>query len=113
MLETIREYAREKLEAAGEAESTQNAHAAYFLDFAQRAEPVLIGPAQAEMLARLDHLEQLVRADEQDYLVAEKLDTIRAVALTLVEGGFSRAAAAPEYENFFREGLGLDLILLL
>ena len=53
MLETIREYALERLEASGESEVIQQAHAAFYLVFAERAEPELTGPAQAEWLTRL------------------------------------------------------------
>jgi predicted ATPase len=38
-LETIREYARERLEASGEAESMRRQHADYFVELAERAEP--------------------------------------------------------------------------
>ena len=54
MLETIREYALEKLEASGEAEQMQRHHAAYFLAFAEEAEPHLHGPQPAEWLKRLE-----------------------------------------------------------
>src|SRR5262249_26548367 len=37
MLETVREYAREKLGACGEEEAARNAHAAYFLKLAETA----------------------------------------------------------------------------
>jgi predicted ATPase/transcriptional regulator with XRE-family HTH domain len=53
MLETIREYALERLEVSGESEVIQQAHAAYYLLFAERAEPELTGPAQAEWLTQL------------------------------------------------------------
>jgi predicted ATPase/DNA-binding CsgD family transcriptional regulator len=39
MLETIREYALEQLEASGEADTTRRAHAAWCLDLAERANP--------------------------------------------------------------------------
>ncbi len=58
MLETIREYALERLTAAGEADGCQQAHAAYYLAFAEQAEPRLLGGGrQAEWLDRLteDH----------------------------------------------------------
>ena len=55
MLETIREYARERLGQSGEAETTSRAHAEYFLALAEEAEPMLWG---AEDAAWLDRLEQ-------------------------------------------------------
>jgi predicted ATPase/transcriptional regulator with XRE-family HTH domain len=48
MLESIREYALEGLEASGEAEELRRRHALYFLDLAERAEPHLTGEDQAE-----------------------------------------------------------------
>jgi non-specific serine/threonine protein kinase len=39
MLETLREYGLERLEAAGEAAATQRAHAAWFVDFAESGYP--------------------------------------------------------------------------
>jgi predicted ATPase len=47
MLETVREYGLETLEASGETESIRQAHAAYYLRLAQEAEPELVGPKQA------------------------------------------------------------------
>jgi predicted ATPase/DNA-binding CsgD family transcriptional regulator len=46
MLETIREYAGEQLEAAGEEAAARRAHTAYFLRFAQEAGAGLRGPRQ-------------------------------------------------------------------
>ena len=54
MLETIHEYAREKLEQSGEAEELSRLHAAYFLAFAEEAEPELEGPDQVSWMERLE-----------------------------------------------------------
>jgi predicted ATPase/class 3 adenylate cyclase len=54
MLETIHEYANERLEQSGEAEAVQRAHAEYFLDLAEEAEPGLWGPDEATWLDRLE-----------------------------------------------------------
>ena len=53
MLEPIRQYALEKLEASGEIEVVRRAHAAYFLALAERAEPELMGKEAVTWLAAL------------------------------------------------------------
>ncbi len=57
MLETIREYATERLEASGEADGVRRRHAAWCLSLAEEAAPHLTGPQQTEWLDRLarDH----------------------------------------------------------
>jgi predicted ATPase/DNA-binding CsgD family transcriptional regulator len=54
MLATIREYALERLEEAGELARVQYAYAAYWRDAAEVAETWLRGPTQVEWLNRLD-----------------------------------------------------------
>jgi predicted ATPase/Tfp pilus assembly protein PilF len=54
MLETIREYALERLEQSGEAEAVRRLHAAYYLGQARASVPKLRG---AEQLAWLDRIE--------------------------------------------------------
>jgi tetratricopeptide (TPR) repeat protein len=55
MLETIREYASERLAEAPDAQEIAARHARYFLALAERAEPELLGGEQARWL---DSLEQ-------------------------------------------------------
>jgi predicted ATPase/DNA-binding XRE family transcriptional regulator len=52
MLETVREYAVERLEAAGEAKAARAHHALYFLRFAEEAVPEVYGHGQLEWLDR-------------------------------------------------------------
>jgi predicted ATPase/DNA-binding CsgD family transcriptional regulator len=54
MLETIREYGLEALEASGELEPLQQAHAGYYVALAERATLELRGPRQAEWFQRLE-----------------------------------------------------------
>jgi predicted ATPase/DNA-binding SARP family transcriptional activator len=54
VLETIRQFAREKLEVAGEIENIQQQHLAYFVELAERAEPHL---RAFDMVRWLNHLE--------------------------------------------------------
>ena len=53
MLETIREYALEKLESSGEGAFTKRAHAAYYLVLAEEDAPEQAGTGEAEWLERL------------------------------------------------------------
>jgi non-specific serine/threonine protein kinase len=54
MLETIHEYARERLEASGEAETIRRRHAEYFVELAERAEPELRLAQQARWFQLLE-----------------------------------------------------------
>ncbi len=53
MLETIREYALERLQASGDSETLRR-HAAYYLALAEAAEPELSGAKQKQWLERLE-----------------------------------------------------------
>jgi predicted ATPase len=53
MLETVREYGLECLVSSGELERMQQAHAAYYLQLAEQAEPELRGTQQAMWFNRL------------------------------------------------------------
>ena len=71
MLETIREYAAERLEHQGDGRPLRQRHADYFLRLAEEAEPHLTGSQQAPWLERLEaehdnfrlSLDSLRRAD--------------------------------------------------
>jgi predicted ATPase/class 3 adenylate cyclase len=53
MLETIREYGLERLDASGDADTLRRAHADYYRVLAEEAEPQLTGPDQVVWLNRL------------------------------------------------------------
>ncbi len=89
MLETIHEYAREKLAESGEAAVLAREHARYFLGLAEEAEPHLTGKEQQEWLARLEDEHEnlravLVWAGEQ--ATAGNTDGRSAVQATVVQG---------------------------
>ncbi|HEX9370216.1 MAG TPA: AAA family ATPase, partial [Roseiflexaceae bacterium] len=54
MLETLREYALERLELSGEAPALRRRHAAYYLNIAEQAEPELRGENRRMWLDRLE-----------------------------------------------------------
>jgi predicted ATPase/class 3 adenylate cyclase len=54
MLETIREYARERLETSGEGPEIDRRHAEFFRQLAERAAPNLRGPKQQRWLDELE-----------------------------------------------------------
>ena len=62
VLETIHEYAWEKLKESGEAEELQRRHAFYFMRLAEEAEPEFRGAHQGEWLARLEDDHDNMRA---------------------------------------------------
>ncbi len=63
LLETIRQYARERLLESGEIDATRGRHLAYFLGLAECAEPELHRPGGPVWLARLE-------ADHDNFKVA-------------------------------------------
>jgi predicted ATPase len=96
MLETIHEFADEKLEGGGEAEAVRRAHAEYFLALAEEAEPMLWGAEDAMWLDRLER--------EHDNMRAALSWALRHAEATLA----LRVGAALRWfwymEGYYREG---------
>jgi len=97
MLETIHEYADEKLEGSGEIEDIRRRHADYFAGLAARAEPELFAAGQGYWLTRL--------GCEHDNLRAALAWSLDSADVTL---GSQIAGALREFwylEGFIAEGL--------
>lgn len=71
LLETIREFGLERLEASGEAEFTRRIHAEYYLRLAEEAEPHLKGEHQTNWLEKLEQELENLRA-ALDWLIAHE-----------------------------------------
>lgn len=54
LLETVRSYARRRLDERGQTERTRRRHLDWYCAFGERAQPYLCGPGQREWAARLD-----------------------------------------------------------
>jgi predicted ATPase/class 3 adenylate cyclase len=74
MLETIREYARERLELSGEAEKIWRLHAEYFLALAEQGASEQLGPEETTWLERLDLEHDNMRAALSWMLEAEEAE---------------------------------------
>jgi tetratricopeptide (TPR) repeat protein len=75
MLETIHEYARERLREHGEEASTRQHHMAFFLALAERAAPHLIDTQQPGWLARLETEHDNLRAALQWAIERQNTET--------------------------------------
>ncbi len=62
MLETIHEYALERLTAAGEVDEARRRHASYYMRLAERAGPQLVGPRQGAWIRCLEREHDNLRA---------------------------------------------------
>src|SRR5205823_7140008 len=62
LLETVRQYARDRLLEAGEAAAVRGRHRDWFLALAEQAEPELRGPEQVVWLERLEREHDNLRA---------------------------------------------------
>ena len=83
LLETLRQYAGERLAASGEDGAVQRQHAACYLALAEAAEPRLEGPEQVRWLARLEQELDNLRAAHRWALRAGEFDLVLRLATAL------------------------------
>ena len=83
LLETIRQYAWEQLEAAGETETTLVRHRDYFVGFAEHQGRLVSAPSQLEALAALEADHDNIRAVLERAIGAGDLEPALRVAAAL------------------------------
>jgi predicted ATPase/DNA-binding XRE family transcriptional regulator len=83
MLETIREYALERLDASGEADKLGLLHAEYFLAIASALDAVFMGASQVELLNRLDRDYDNMRAALTWTIETNRVDIAAQIGIAL------------------------------
>jgi non-specific serine/threonine protein kinase len=123
MLETIREYAVARLAASGEEEAARDAHAAYFLAFAERHAPdpfrdddvvervAALVAEHANLLSAMDHLTASEAHDSRIRLAAALglfwfVGSLYRVGRTYLERALAAPAATPAVEAVALAALG-------
>jgi predicted ATPase/class 3 adenylate cyclase len=100
LLETIRQYAQERLDDAGDADRIRRQHAAYYAAFAERVVPTLAGPDEIEATQSLDREVDNLRAalswaiDTQDIDTALRLAGMEEISLIATDAGAALRAGA-------------------
>ncbi|MFB6820440.1 BTAD domain-containing putative transcriptional regulator [Streptomyces virginiae] len=94
LLESVKDYARERLRAAGEEAGTRARHGAYYRELALRAEPQLRGPHQRLWLARLDAAEAELHPAVEEALAHGRVVPALRAALALARYRLLRGAPA-------------------
>jgi len=89
LLETIRQYARDKMQAAGEVGEVQARHRDWYMNLAGQAESELRGPEQSEWIERLEREHDNFRAALAWSLVNDATGALR-LADTLGQFWFMR-----------------------
>jgi predicted ATPase/transcriptional regulator with XRE-family HTH domain len=107
MLETIREYARDRLRGLGEEEERSQAHARYYLNLAEDLAPDLTGSEQVASLARLQREQENLRAALGGLLERNEAEAALLLVAALWRMWFMSGQAA-EGRRWIEATLALD-----
>ena len=94
MLETIREFGLERLEESADAEAVRAAHAAYYLDLAEQAEPRLLVEGSASWVDRLALELPNLRAAVDWALTSGRAEQVLRLSGTLLSMAYARGDPA-------------------
>jgi len=108
LLETVRQYAHERLEQAGKAEARQQRHAAHYAALAQQAGPHLRGADQLAWIARVTPEIDNLRAAQSWAIDHDDLDTALAVIVPLLVAGIAVYDAALEWATALSGDVRVD-----
>lgn len=103
LLETVRQYARDKLLEMGDTEATRDAHFYYFFGLAERVAPKLRRFGASEWVEQLDLEHDNIRAAMQWGLDSHVEDVLRMIPLLLYF--WNRRGYEEEGRNLIREAL--------
>ncbi|HEX5991722.1 MAG TPA: helix-turn-helix domain-containing protein [Thermomicrobiales bacterium] len=118
LLETVREFALERLEAHGESELTRAAHAAHFLHLAEQAATANFGPEESSWLDRLEAERSNLRAAQDWFEQATKAELALRLAAACfrfwrVRGPVAEGRAAMERALTLPGGSPADVRVLV
>ncbi len=94
MLETIREFGLERLEESADAEAVRAAHATYYLDLAEQAEPRLLVEGSASWVDRLALELPNLRAAVDWALMSGRAEQVLRLSGTLLSMAYARGDPA-------------------
>ncbi|MEU2993906.1 BTAD domain-containing putative transcriptional regulator [Streptomyces griseoincarnatus] len=84
LLETVAEYAGERLDESGGRDDAERAHLTYYRELARTTEPLLRGPRQVEAVARLEREYENVRTALRHAVVRRDEQEALCIVLSLV-----------------------------
>jgi predicted ATPase len=105
LLETIRQYALEKLAEVGEAREIRDRHLDFFVDLAEQAEAHIFGGESAVWFKRLDHELDNVRAAIEWSTNSGKAVAALQIVGALVYFWFARGLLASEWSDHAQRAL--------
>jgi tetratricopeptide (TPR) repeat protein len=108
LLETIRQYALEKLAGSGEARETRDEHLAFFVRLAQQAAPNMFGRESPHWFKRLDQELDNIRTALEWATNSGKADVALDVAGSLVYFWFAHGLGGSEWQDRAQQALSRE-----
>ena len=102
LLETLRQYANERLSEASEESAFREAHAVYYLAMAERAEAELTGPDQVVWLDRLEADKDNLRAALRWFIEQGQAESAIRLAVALLWWWLARGHRSEGLESLVR-----------